>query len=171
MNLPSNIWPAGNKKEARTHFNIGVFAQHQLNDKMALQTELFYSGEGASFSKPGTEMPEHIKLGYLSLPLFFKYTIADHFYAMAGPQISYLLSAKCIYANGNSYDVIKEHKKIAIGFVPVIGYDWNKFSINLRYQIGLSKLPQTPPNWSMTHYTDDQVKSNVFSAVISYTLF
>ena len=151
-----------NSKETRKSFNLGVYSQQSLNDKMALQAELFYSGEGASFTNPGTETPQYIKLSYLSLPLFFKYNIVQNFYAMAGPQFSYLLAAHSVYASGTSYDALDKHKKIGVGFVPVIGYDWKKISINLRYQIGLT---------SVTRYTDDKVKSNVFSVVVSYKVF
>ncbi len=160
-----------NSKETRKSFNLGVYSQQSLNDKMALQAELFYSGEGASFTNPGTEMPQHIKLNYLSLPLFFRYSIIQNFYVMAGPQFSYLLAAHSVYANGTSYDALDEHKKIGVGFVPVIGYDWKKFSINLRYQIGLTGVPKSNPSSSMTRYSDDKVKSNVFSIVVSYKVF
>ncbi|HTJ51223.1 MAG TPA: porin family protein [Cyclobacteriaceae bacterium] len=171
MNLPSNLWPADNQKKSRTSFNLGVYGQYSLNEKIALQAELFYSGEGANFTDPGTELPAHIKLSYLSLPIFFKYNIVKNFYAMAGPQFSYLLAAHSIYENGNSYNVLSEHNKIDVGLVPVIGYDWKQFSINLRYHIGLSKLPNSHSYWSYSPYSDDKVKSNVFSVVVSYKVF
>jgi len=171
MSLPSNLWPAGNQKKSRTSFNVGVYGLYFLNEKMALQAELFYSGEGVNFTDPGTELPAHIKLGYLSLPVFFKYTIMKNFYAMAGPQVSYLLAANSIYKNGNSYDVSGQHNKINAGLVPAIGYDWKNLSISLRYCIGLSRLPKALPYWSFTPYADGNAKSNVFSVVVSYKVF
>ena len=171
MNLPSNLWPADNQKKSRTSFNIGAYGQYSLNEKMVMQVELFYSGEGANFTEPGTELPAHINLSYLSLPILFKYNIIRNFYAMAGPQFSYLLAAHSIYKNSNSYNVIREHNRIDVGLVPVIGYDWKNFSINLRYHIGFSKLPKSHSSWSYTGYADDKIKSNVFSVVVSYKVF
>ena len=91
MNAPPyyvNGGPNINAKKSRTSFNAGIYGQYILNEKMALQAELLYSGEGVSFTNPGTEQPAHIAFGYLSLPLFFKYKIVKGFYAMAGPQFS-----------------------------------------------------------------------------------
>lgn len=171
MNLPSNLWPPDNQKKSRTSFNVGAYGQYMINEKIALRAELFYSGEGTDFTNPGTELPAHLKLSYLSLPVFFKYNVIKHFYVMAGPQVSYLLAAHSIYKDGQSYDVLKEHNTLAVGVVPAIGYDWQNLSINLRYQVGLSTLPKSGAFWSYTPYSDDKAKSNVFSVVISYKMF
>ncbi|MBS1952019.1 MAG: hypothetical protein OJF59_001041 [Cytophagales bacterium] len=159
-----------NQQKARTSFNIGGYGQYSLNEKMTIQTELFYSEEGASFSNPGTELPANINLSYLSLPLFFKYNIYKKLYAMAGPQVSYLLSAQSVYEDGTPYNVMNEHSKSVIGFVPVVGYDWKNFSINVRYNIGLTNIPKSLSYWNYTRYIDNHVKSNVFSLVVGYKI-
>lgn len=169
IDLSSSMWLPSREKKPRINFNAGIYGQYSLNEKMALQAELFYSGEGVKFKHGGNEAPEQIKLNYLSLPVLFKYNIVKNFYAMAGPQFSYLLAAHSIYENG-SVNVLSEHNKIAIGFVPVIGYDWKNISFNLRYQIGLSKLPKSQYGGNLP-YSDDKVKSNVFSVVVSYRIF
>jgi len=169
IDLASSMWLPSREQKPRTSFNVGIYGQYPLNEKMALQAELFYSGEGVKFKNGGNEAPEQIKLNYLSLPVFFKYNIVKNFYAMAGPQISYLLAAHSIYENG-SVNISSEHNKIAIGLVPAIGYDWKNFSINLRYQIGLSKLPKSSYGGNLP-YSNDNVKSNVFSVVVSYKIF
>ncbi len=166
-----NGGPNIDSKESRTSFNAGIYSQYSVNEKIALQAELFYSGEGVSFTNPGTEQPNHINLGYLSLPVFFKYSIVKNFYAMAGPQLSYLLAANCVYMDGHVYDAMDEHNKTAISLVPAIGYDWKNFSINLRYQLGVSKLPNPSSTGGYTRYIDDNVKSNVFAVVVSYKIF
>lgn len=171
INLPSNLWPPDNQKQARTSFNLGVYGQYSLNEKMALQAELFYSGEGVRFTDPGTELPGAFDLSFLSVPLFFKYTLIKNFYVMAGPQFSYLMAANCTYQNGDVYDVLSEHNKINVAVVPVLGYDWKNFSLHLRYQAGLSKLPSADSFWGYSRYADDQVKSNVFSVVVGYKVF
>lgn len=170
MTLPPNLWPADNQKQSRTSFNLGVYGQRAFGEKTAAQVELLYSGEGANFSDPGTELPGDVKLGYLALPVFFKYAFGKGIYAMAGPQLSYLLTAKTKYENGTEYDVLNRHNKINFSFVPALGYDWKDFSINFRYQLGLSKLPSSSNAWYNTPYSDSKVKSNVFSVVLGYRL-
>jgi len=171
ITLPPNLWPAGNQKEPRISFNAGVYSQYSINDKIAVQAELFYSGEGCNFTDPGTELPAHLELAYLGLPVFFKYAIIRNLYAMAGPQFSYLLSAKSIYTDGDTYDVLSEHNRIAVSVVPSLGYDWKNVSFSLRYSIGLTKLPNSNPYWRYTPYADDNVKSNVLSVVVAYKIF
>lgn len=169
MNLPA--YKPSDSNGPRTSFNAGIYGQYSLNEKMALQAELFYSGEGTHFTDPDTEWPTYIKLSYLNLPILFKYTIVKNFYAMAGPQISYLLAAHTQYPNGQVNNAIDQHKKLAIGFVPALGYDWKSFSINVRYNIGLSKIAKSLPYGGSARYIDDNVKSNVFSVVVSYKVF
>lgn len=170
MTLPPNLWPADNKKQSRTSFNLGVYGQRAFGEKTAAQVELLYSGEGAKFSNPGTELPGDVKLGYLALPVLFKYSFGKGIYAMAGPQLSYLLTATTKYNNGTEYDVLDRHNKVNFSFVPALGYDWKDFSINFRYQLGLSKLPSSSNAWYNTPYSDAKVKSNVFSVVLGYRL-
>jgi hypothetical protein len=170
IELPDNLWPADNQKQPRISFNAGVYGQYSLNEKMALRSELFYSGEGAQFTDPGTELPARLHFSYLSLPLFFRYNLIKNFYAMAGPQFSYLLSAQATYKDEQSYDVSNEHNKLNVSLVPVLGYDWKDFSLQVRYQMGISKLPNENSYWGHSRYVDNQVKSQVFSVVVCYKI-
>lgn len=171
MNLRENLWPQGNKIESRTSFNLGGFGQYSINEKITLQAELFYSGEGTRFSKPGTENPAELNLSYLALPVFFKYTVAKGFYVMAGPQFSYLLKAESVFENGNEYDITEATNRLGVGLVPALGYDWKDISLSVRYAIGLSKLPNTSaPGMMGVPYPDEDVKSNVFEVVLAYKI-
>ncbi|MBS1486057.1 MAG: PorT family protein [Bacteroidetes bacterium] len=164
---PTNV----DSKKSRTSFNAGVYGEYSFTPKIVLPAELFYSGEGVSFTNPGTEAPAHIELSYLSLPVFFKYGIIKNFYVMAGPQLSYLLAAHSVFTDGGSYNISNEHSKIVFGLAPAVGYDWKNFSINVRYSMGLSNITKPLSYGGNARYVDDNVKSNVFSVTASYKVF
>lgn len=160
-------------QSAKISFNLGIDATYPLNDKMALQAELFYSREGFK----GTEsyegdMEYTQRFSFLSLPVFFKYNLPKHFYVMAGPQFSYLLAANYeykiydqpghIYREGTT-DVNDLMNKFGMGITPAIGYDLKKFSFGLRYYAALTQLVKSENNVN--------IKSEVFSLVVSYKVF
>lgn len=153
-------------KSPRVSFNLGINALHQLNDKMGIQAELFYSGEGFTFSGNADSYFKYsYKLNYLSLPVFFKYNFTNHFYVMGGPQFSYLLSAKEKDERyGGTLDVSENLNKFGVGVVPVVGYDLNKFSFNIRYYVGLTRL-------NADAYSSESLRSEVLSVVTSYRIF
>ena len=160
-------------QSAKVNFNLGVAAMKPINHWMAIQAELFYSGEGFKQSVAYEGLTDYDqKLNFLNLPVLFKYTFAGNFYAMAGPQFSYLLSAKrdikMYDSPGHIYDersddVTHQMKRLTIGITPALGYDLKKFSFSVRYYAGLSQLVK--PDYS------GDVKSQVFSAVVSYKVF
>lgn len=158
-------------------FNIGIDAQYSLNDKMALQAELFYSREGYkgewTYSYEGNYKGTFTdQYNFLNLPVFFKYNFTPHFYVMAGPQISFLLSAKhkgeMVGYFGDSesttLDLKDRMNKLGFGFTPGVGYDLNKMSFSLRYFAGLTSLAKS-------EYDDVNIKSQVLSVVVSYKVF
>ncbi len=170
----------GTSKTSKSGFNLGVYALHQLNYKIALQAELFYSQEGFNYRNAQNDIDwgiatetDESKYSFLSLPLFFKYNIAKNFYVMGGPQFCYLLSADRKYSfekglNGKygidaaTYDDSANMNKFSIALTPVLGYDLNKISFSARYCIGLSSLGKTQYNMNL--------RSEVFSIVVSYRI-
>ncbi|MBX2900027.1 MAG: PorT family protein [Cyclobacteriaceae bacterium] len=105
----------------------------------------------------------------MSLPLLVKYNITPRFYVMGGPQVSYLVSSKYeqeSIGNGtvtttNNLDAMN---KFGFGIVPVLGYDFDKFSLGIRYYAGLSQL-------NKDDNLNRSLKSEVLSLVLRYTLF
>lgn len=163
-------------KSFKPGYNMGIDALHKLNDKMALQAELFYSNEGYKgdwkYSYEGvTKGTFTDQYSFLNLPMFFKYNFTKHFYAMGGPQFSLLLSAKhkgeSAYeggvVNSKKIDLADRMNKLTIGFTPAIGYDLNKLSFSIRYYAGLTPLAKREH--------DIDIKSQVFSVVVNYKVF
>jgi len=153
---------SSSNKHARAQFNLGAYGLYSLNEKMGLQAELFYSGEGARWTSGGAT--EAGRINFLSLPVFFKYNIVKGLYVMGGPQLSFLLAAHDKLTQGGSSqttDLSKLMHKVGFGLTPAIGYDLNKFSFSMRYQIGVSNLSDN----------GGTMRSNVFSIVVGYKVF
>ena len=96
-------YPAGiDEHHSKIGFNIGGFAEYEINDKFTLQPELLFSTQGNTYGYKdyygggsyydGAEY--NLKLNYLNLPIILKYKIIEKLSIDFGPQIGYLISAK-----------------------------------------------------------------------------
>lgn len=80
----------------RGGLHIGGLAELTLSDRFSLQSELFYSQQGAS--KTTYDWPyiyeDEIILNYINLPVLAKFYIVEGLAIEAGPQVGYLLKAE-----------------------------------------------------------------------------
>jgi hypothetical protein len=132
-------------------FQVGGFAEIKISDKFAVQPELMYSAQGASFD--GGD----VKLNYLNIPVMAKFYVADAFSLEAGPQIGFLLSAK-----SDGVDIKDSLSSTDFGLNLGAGYDFTEnLSAGLRYNFGLSNI---------SDYEDDNssVKNGVLSVSLGY---
>lgn len=83
--------------DAITSYHAGLIAEIKLLDKFAIQPELLYSTQGASYDNAGTEIKN--ELGYIAIPLLAKIYLSKSFSLELGPQASFLLSER------NNFDV------------------------------------------------------------------
>jgi len=129
-------------------FHGGVQTNIPLAGSFTLQPELFYSVEGAKMKVEipgdGDEIIEgtaKTHLNYLNLPVLLQYQHSSGIFAVTGPQIGYLLSAK-LKINGLSEDVKESFNKINFGWTLGVGYviPTTSLGIDVRYNFGLAKL-------------------------------
>jgi opacity protein-like surface antigen len=129
-------------------FHGGVQANIPLNAGFSLQPEFFYSAEGAKMKVEmqgdGDAIIEgtaKTNLSYVNLPVLLKYQHASGAFAITGPQIGYLLSAK-VKMDGESENVKDGFKKINFGWTVGVGYmiPATSIGVDVRYNFGLSKL-------------------------------
>jgi hypothetical protein len=117
--------------------HIGGFANFKFT-KWALQPELLFSGQGGTYEWPGED--GKFALSYINIPVLFQYYFLPQFYAEAGPQMGFLLSAKS-KREGVSYDVKDAFKTVDFGSAIGAGY---KFPIGVgvyaRYNFGFTDL-------------------------------
>jgi len=151
-------------------FHGGVQTNIPLAGGFTLQPELFYSAEGTKMKVelPGDgdaiiETTAKTHLNYLNLPVLLQYQHASGAFAVTGPQIGYLLSAK-VKAPGISEDVKESFNKINFGWTLGVGYviPTTSIGIDVRYNFGLTKLAKGE---------DGQPSAKAFSRVLQAGVF
>jgi hypothetical protein len=119
--------------ERNVGFNIGVFTQFNLIEKLALNTELQFIQKGANSDDI------RINLNYLELPLLVSFTPIKMLSVEAGPGISYLISANAQHGTPNASDVFD--KPFDFGLTAGIKiHATDKISIVCKYYYGLSSV-------------------------------
>ncbi len=128
--------------KARILYHLGVFADAGVADHISIRPELYYSAQGAKFTRTGDDLKYN--LGYLNLPVLVKYNFSSGFYGAVGPQLGFLLSAKA-KVGSNKENIKNDLKKVDFAWVFGIGYQphGSKFGVDGRFNLGLSKLPES----------------------------
>jgi len=153
----------GDDLDAKTGFNLGVFAEISLSDKLICQPELLFSTQGAKLEE--TNYNYSLKLNYLNIPLMIKYAVTDKFALELGPQVGFLLSANEEETfNGETAsdeeDVKDYFKSIDFGLNFGASFDVSeKIIIGARYNLGLSNI---------SDIEDINVKNSLFSLSVGY---
>lgn len=84
----------GFDKEGITSFHAGVLAEIKLLEKFAIQPELLYSTQGATYKFADAQEDFKNELAYLSIPVMAKIYMTKSLSLEVGPQASFLLSQK-----------------------------------------------------------------------------
>jgi hypothetical protein len=123
-------------------FNAGGFVNYKFASQLAGQVELFYSGEGTKFKNKGNPTVFTESVGYLNIPLLFKYASKGGFYVETGPQLGFLLSASESESDVSGSNDVKDNFSstkfswcFGLGFLRQTG-----LGFGLRYAAGLSDL-------------------------------
>lgn len=156
----SNLTGDLSKSSTKLGFNIGAFAQFNLSNKFAIQPEVLYSGQGASYAESSTVASSYtyttgtIYLDYILVPIMAKYQFVDGFNFEFGPQIGFIVASK---NNGDDLvttgDVIADYpfnrnikdrtKSIDFGLNFGVSYDLSNHAfVGIRYNFGLDNVIQ-----------------------------
>ena len=128
--------------DAITSYHAGLIAEIKLVDSFAIQPELLYSTQGATYKNAGEEFRN--ELGYLSIPVLAKINLNKFVSLELGPQASFLLSER------NNFDV-KDANTFDFAVVGGLGLNITKsLFIQGRYGLGLTDASK-----------DAQVKNSV----------
>ncbi|MES2574095.1 MAG: porin family protein [Bacteroidota bacterium] len=118
--------------DAITSYHAGLVAEIKLADKFAIQPELLYSTQGASYEEAGEEFKN--ELGYIAIPVLAKIYLGKSFSLELGPQASFLLSEKSDvdFDDSNTFD---------FGLAGGLSYKITKnIFIQGRYVLGLTEV-------------------------------
>lgn len=157
----SDAW--GNSSRTQFNFNLGFFFKLPVARHVAIQPELYYSGEGDKYIDAGITGTDH--LNYINLPILLKLTGRTGLYFETGPQFGFLVGANTTY-QGVSQDIKSD---IASGnFAWVFGMGFkiplSPVGIDLRYNAGLSNINNYQGDNTVIH-------NNVLQFDVTYVLF
>jgi opacity protein-like surface antigen len=96
----ANFSGATPQTNAITSYHAGVVAQISVLNTFAVQPELLYSTQGASYKNAEQELIN--ERGYLAIPVVAKINLSDTFMLELGPQASFLLSEKNKFSANDS---------------------------------------------------------------------
>lgn len=152
---------------SKVGLHAGVSAEVGISPDFAFQPELAYNGYGAKldisdFNIEGLSGELKSNINYISLPLLFKYKVANTGLGIyAGPQLGLLVSAKDSY-DGESIDAKDDYNSFdllasfgAEYFLPA------GVGLIARYQLGLTNIMKDTAG-------DESVKNKAFTIGIGY---
>ena len=93
----ANFRGASVQTDAITSYHAGLVAEVKLLEKFAIQPELLYTTQGATYNTVLGDVKN--ELGYIAIPVLAKIYLSKSFSLELGPQASFLLSEK------NNFDV------------------------------------------------------------------
>lgn len=171
LNLANFIGDDVEGADMRIAYHFGGYVNIGFSEALSLQPELLYNSVGAksSYSEEGATVDETYKMNYISVPVSLVYSFGN-FNIQAGPQISFLASAKHDMSAeflGQSIEVSEDIKEGFKGMDLAVnlglGASFGKLSAAARYGIGLSQLPDTDE--------DVKMKNGVIQLSLGYRLF
>lgn len=151
-----------NDSKSKIGFNAGVFMNAPIAKDFSIQPEVLYSRVGAKAGSVGSK-DINFNLDYISVPLMFQYNATPEFYLEAGPQFSFLTSAKVKY-DGKETENYKDYmNNFDFGLGLGAGYYFTpNIGVTARYVAGFSDITKNEFGG------DAKNRNNVFQAGLAY---
>jgi hypothetical protein len=127
--------------EIKPGFHAGGLAHVHLANQLAVQPELFYSGQGGKQIISNTEYKTN--LHYLNLPVLLQYMFDNGFRLQAGPQLGFMLKAQR-EVNNSEANIIQNYKSIDVSLPVGLSYvSSSGLGADLRWAFGLKNINDT----------------------------
>jgi hypothetical protein len=135
--------------------HAGIKAQIPVYNKLSIQPEIMYSGQGAEFDSPGDAK---IDYHYVNVPVFLNYQTPVGLFLETGPQVGFLIDANA-EANDVEIDIMDDSEKVDFSWDFGVGYQSSlNWGITGRYNLGLTNLQKN----------GGDVKHSVFQVGVFY---
>lgn len=150
-NLASLSTNGNSDKNLKLGFHAGVFTKISLNESLAIQPELLYSGKGIKLNFDESAVADgdaKFNLNYVDLPVKLVFNLAEDFSIEVGPYVSYLLGAN-VDADAEVFgaDITSEDEldrdhftTFDYGFTAGLGFDLDPMIIGFSYNLGLNQV-------------------------------
>lgn len=135
--------PDSKGSEYKAGFAAGGFLNFSLTENLAVQPELLYSQKGASIDFGGGLGTFKSTLGYIDVPIMFRYTTGDDgqgLFFEAGPQGSFVMHQRSFLEDsggkqvGGSSTSTDALNKVVVGYAAGLGYQLTSgLGLGLRY--------------------------------------
>lgn len=155
-----------NDAKSKVGFNAGVFMNAPLAESFSIQPEVLYNRLGSKLGEINGDNV-NLNLDYISVPLMFQYNATPQFYLEAGPQFSFLTSAKVKNSgNDNESDDIKKYmNNFDFGVGLGAGYYFTQnIGLTARYVAGFTDFTKDDSGIS----ADAKNKNNAFHVGLAY---
>jgi opacity protein-like surface antigen len=145
---------ASSALDSKAGFSIGGFADYDINERLTIQPELLVTTKGTKREKietdevgfGGDNFSMDQTLTYVQLPLLIRYnfkstdTVSP--FVFAGPAASINTAAKTKIENDDDDDTYdnEDIRVIDVGFILGGGFEYNRFTFDIRYDRSISKL-------------------------------
>ena len=136
LNATNLRYEGRSESDYKLGVHAGGLAHIHVTRKFAIQPELLYSGMGGEQKGSDTKY----NFNYLAIPVLGQYMFGDGFRVQAGPQVSFLLSAKREVDN-NEVNIIDNYRTIDLS-LPV-GFSYvlpSGFGVDARWVFGLNNI-------------------------------
>lgn len=118
--------------------HVGLFLHHTINSRWCIQPEILYSGQGQKFNTGEGERT--LALSYIQVPVMVQFFPVKQLYFEAGPQVSFLTSAK-VKGGNNDVEVDDSYRKTDLGINLGVGIAaTSQLGFYGRYNAGLSDI-------------------------------
>jgi hypothetical protein len=148
--------------DMRIAYHVGGYLNIGFSDALSLQPELLWNSVGTKMSEGDFEMVS--KMNYISIPVSLIYSFGN-FNVQAGPQFSFLASAKGKMSDGDDSieaDIKDIYKSTDLGVNLGLGASFGKIHASARYFLGLTDIPEEG---------DGSVKNSNIQLSLGYKLF
>ncbi|MCF4102803.1 PorT family protein [Gillisia sp. M10.2A] len=152
--------------ESRTSFNLGLVGEIPLSNKVSIQPEVLYSGQGFDVVERDqdnvfdTDGNIEYQLDYIQVPVLAKFYLVDGLSLQAGPSFNFKVSEEIDYKpleDGGDVD-FDEAEDFEFGVASGLEYKFNNgFFIQGRYNYGFTDLIK-----------DRDIHNSVFQAGIGF---
>lgn len=155
--------------EYKAGFAAGGLINYGFTDHVSVQGELLYSQKGFSIDNVGgTDFTAKSTLGYIDVPILFKYTLGDDgkgLFLELGPQGSFIINQRSFLEDsggkeisGSSTTSTDAFNKSVIGYVGGVGYQLTSgLGLGVRYTGDVSQV-----------FKDDASALNVHNSVFQF---
>ena len=138
-------------------FVIGLTMQKELKNSLSFAPEaMFVSGKGFSFADGDGKLT----MSYIEVPLLLRLGFATSGnikpFLTAGPSLGFQLSCTATdededFDCDEFFEEDESYKAFDAGLIVGGGLTRDRWSLNLRYDMGLTNIAEGPPGWNSKH--------------------